>query len=182
MTKLVVSTSGRVSVKRAQSFALCAAEDRDVALPKLLNAFLNWPETKRAFMSAQDTEHSFPSLVKKLSVFLTREGWENEVFELRGYKKPIDDTASNRVFNTYTENDSDAVSHAVVCVRRLVLDPCKLRLGSTYDLPWNYPAARLAEFWKEKQDVTHLLKLTPKDVQSLLQASKHSINKYMAMQ
>lgn len=186
MTKLVISTSkGLVVKRRVKSFHLCASRDLDMALPKLLNIFLAWPESKKSFMSAEDAEQHYPGLIKKLSKFLTEEGWDNAVFEVKGYKKHLSGNAADAVLQQFNKKKSEGVSHAVVCVRQIVLDPLRLRMGETYDLPWNYQLPRLDEFWKEKHDVTHLLRLTSEDVQSLLQSVKQSggvVNRYMAMQ
>lgn len=186
MTKLVISTSKGLLVKRrVRSFLLCDARDYDQALPKLLSIFMGWPDTKKAFMSAEDAEQHYPGLIKKLSRFLTDEGWDNAVFEVQGYKKRLAKNAADDVIQQFNNKKADGITHAVVCVRQLVLDPCRLRMGETYDLPWNYQVSRIDEYWKEKRDVTHLLRLTSEDVQALLRANKQSggvTNKYMAMQ
>lgn len=184
MTKLVLSTSSGIVVRRVKSFVLCRSRDYDVALPKLLSIFMSWPETKKAFISAEDAEMHYPSLIKKLSKFLTSEGWDNAVFEVRGYKKHVAPNAADAVMQVYNNKKGDGITHAVVCVRQITLDPCRLRMGETYDLPWNYQITRLDEFWKEKHDVTHLLRLTSEDVASLLHANKSGggyTNKYMNM-
>lgn len=172
MTKLVISTSGTLVTKRVTLRSLMAYHEGDMRLSQVLALFTQWEEYRKSMMSAEDADNNYPSMLKKLSKFLDGEGWDNKVVELRGFKVKPGKTACDTVQEKFRKKGCLGIDHAVVKVGQLTLDPCKMRMGEDYDLPWNYQESRLHEYWNSQHDVTHLVHMSPTDVAFLVKNQK----------
>lgn len=115
-------------------------------------------DAKHASMSAVGAENVHPGLVRRLFKHLEQNDIDAEIVECEGARFLIDtDTASDFV----AQADPHNLKHGVVVVGSLVVDPCRLRLGSGYDLPPDYMRNQLPKYWKFTHDRTFLAQMTP---------------------
>lgn len=117
---------------------------------------------KQAQISAEAADRSHPELVKRLSKVLTANGFENKVIVVTGFKKKLVACADS--LRNIAPKD---IEHAVVRVGGLIIDICRLRLGNDYDVPSNYVASMVKQYWTGERDVTKLLNLGIGEVRTL---------------
>lgn len=138
-----------------------------VSVAHLVTDFLETePMAQKTGISAEDAQEAFPSLLKKLVKYLSNKDVDVAILECSGFKHAIRQPASKDVLT----KDAPKLTHAVVKIGGMIVDPCRLRLGPTYNLPLSYPQSMLKQFWTFTTDVTHLVLMTPKHVQSLLKS------------
>jgi hypothetical protein len=139
------------------------------SLPSLIKKFMHSDaQAQRVQMSPADAEHCYPSLIKRLQKYLKAQEVDARVVEVEWCKLKIDGSASSPVYEKWL-TEPRKVSHAVVKVGGLILDPCRMRMGDQYAeaLPWNYVENLLHGAWNVTKDVTHLVNMTPYDIAQL---------------
>lgn len=147
---------------------LIALADEET-LPRVLDSFFKHDlQGRRVRKSARDADSCYPSIIKRLAKFLKAREFSAEVHEVSWFKKEIDEkTACDPVINAYKKGGSKDINHAIIKIGKLVIDPCHLRIGATYDVPWNYPESILPKEWNAIKDRTHLVTMTREDVAQL---------------
>ena len=151
MAKITITAQvrpGGLAVAVSKSHAVFEAIDDVLPLPRVLEAFHATPKAAQALNSPIQADKHFPALVHALSVFLEEHGWSSKIINLKHYFRSPGAGAGSAVKKQYEAGDTCDIEHAVVKVHGIVIDPCKMRMGINYDVPWNYPAPILKEFWK----------------------------------
>lgn len=153
-------------VKRLSLSAIVGYEKKPQTIAAIVNHFLRSDrQAQQANSSAEAADALFPSLPKRVRAILSTEGFEAKLVRCIGFKKKIDETAAERV----RETPPGHLDHAIVMVNAISIDPCRLRIGDTYDVPPTYNKSELGKFWSEQQDVTNLASLAPDGARELLQ-------------
>ena len=135
-----------------------------------ITAFLQHDQAaKGAAVSAKDADAVYPSLVKRLFKHLMSKDIDSRLLECEGPKFHVDKTASDELI----EQSPAKITHAVVVVGKMVIDPCKLRFGQKYELPLSYPEPLLKTAWTLAKDITHLATMTPEQVRVILKGASN---------
>lgn len=127
--------------------------------------FKHDPAFKRATVSAVDADKAYPGLVKRLLAILTKDQFPAKLLKVSRPRFKLDKAT---VAPSLEKELPHKIDHAVVVVNNLVLDPCRLRLGSHYDVPTDYAKRVLTSFWDHEQDVTKISQLTPEEVKEMM--------------
>jgi hypothetical protein len=106
--------------------------------------------------------------VKNLARTLELDDYDCKVIEYQGYRRNKDGTMAS-VFDDVAANN---ISHAVVQVGYMAIDPCRLRMGQHYPLPLSYPIKDALKYWTSFVDRTHLTKLTPDEMRERVKQSQ----------
>jgi len=126
-------------------------------LGSLVNGYLRTdPRGKAAQVSAEQAQAAFPRLVMKLAKFLEGEDFKCQIIEYRGYRHNIDASMANFLL----DKKPGAITHAVIQINQMAIDPCRLRMGVNYPLPLSYPIKDAIKLWDSFTDRTSITKLT----------------------
>lgn len=148
------------------------SESATVSLARFVNEFREYDTgaaAARATSKGANAQH--PMLVKRLRAILEKDDWDPQIIVFKGYKGSFAPDTCDEVRNTLRKD----IEHAVVVVGNMAIDLCCLRLGSEY-LPYTYPMNQSFRYWDSHKDVSKFMKLSPQDVQHLMEKNKQFIN------
>lgn len=162
--KLYVSVSKRRQASRMQSLSaqLATVVNQYIATDKAAHA---------AQVSAEQAQAAYPRLVKRLGKIIEAHDFDYKIFEFMGYKHGIDDSMSD----FFKDKVPSKMTHAVVVVGAMAIDPCRLRLGTKYPLPFSYMLSQAHSCWTTIVDRTHLIRMTREEINYRLALIKKGI-------
>lgn len=133
------------------------------SLPQLYREFINQHrEAASALQSKEAAEASHISIVKALFKFLKANDTDCDILIGRGFRHSLNECSSaiETLVKESTENTvRRSLSHGVVRVNSIILDPTHKRLGKYVTLD-NYPFSEFMKLWEGWEKATHLAELT----------------------
>lgn len=142
------------------------------SMASFLNTLLT---TDKAIINAQKNsegaQQEFPGLIKRLARLLDQQGYDSKIIVLKGFKRDLKQPSKD--LEKVSPKD---VEHAVIKVGNLFIDPCNKRLGTGYDLPWNYQENLWTQYWNSAVDRTDITKIDKESAANLVKI--HGVNFY----